>query len=74
MSTLSTWTIYDHPSDCPDHFAVRETVIRAGGMEPQLGVKLFWTLEGARIWLESQGLTCIPRSPEDDPVIVETWI
>lgn len=31
-------------------------------------------LETIRDILMEKGLTCIPRSPEDEPQIVETWL
>lgn len=69
-------TIYDHPSDYPDHFVVR--IIEVGPTGPgnmrSVGVHLADTLEGARRMVPSQFDYRLPRDPSDDPVIVETWI
>lgn len=67
------WTIYDHPSDQPDHFVVRKWVIGPGVAEPTGEFFLCDTLEQARREIP-YGLACLQRHPNDDPVIVETWI
>lgn len=72
-------TIYDHPRDFPAFFVVRAWIIvRGGGAEPihSREAQLFNTLEEARAYVADLplGLVLIPRSPEDDPVITETWL
>jgi hypothetical protein len=69
------WTIYDHPSDYPNHFVVRRHGIDADFNVPLVDAKckLADSLEEARELLPP-GLHCLGREPEDDPVIVETWI
>ena len=65
------WTVYDSPKDYPDSIVVRlwwgET------HEPHAWA--FDTLIEARFMIENAG-GCyrIPRQPDDDPVIVETWL
>ena len=69
---LSIWTIYDHPSDFPDGYALREWVIDEGANHP--GEAIFTTtLEDARLCLPP-GLYCLPRDRDDDSTIVENWI
>jgi hypothetical protein len=77
------WTVYDHPSDLPDWFVVRRQWIwsmvwpdgrRRGARAFEAEASCFHDLERARLWLAHRGLTCLTRSPGDDPVILETWI
>jgi hypothetical protein len=69
----SMLTIYDHPADHPGHFVVRRsTVTPTTGMVWDPSVVLADTLEAARATVPD-GWRRLPRQPEDDPVIVETW-
>ena len=66
--------IYDHPKDFPDHFVVREHYITAGGKcLPSLISHQFDTLDDARESVRYCRI-CIPRHPDDDKPIVESWI
>jgi hypothetical protein len=69
---LLVWTIYDHPSDFPDSYVVRPHSTKLGS---PLTVHIQHAqLDHVRGALEHLGLTCLPRSPEDDPSILETWL
>jgi hypothetical protein len=68
---LPQFVIYDSPKDHPGKFVVR--MWRIGlQMGPTDTMAVFDTLEQARAFIPL-GLFCMTRSPEDDPVIVETW-
>ena len=74
---LRMYTVYRDPIDLPGvRWAVREFVISSRGNGPQaarlLGTAI--TLELARLLIPDGADVCIARSPDDDPVIVETWI
>ena len=71
-SELRMFTIFDRPTDYPRHFVVRAFTIAVGGPVPNDRVQLADSLDEARA-LIPEGLACMTRSPEDDPVIVETW-
>jgi len=71
---LPLWVIYDHPRDFPDAFVVRCQTVDGTGVTIAPCARLFPSLARARAWLAQQGLTCLAREPEDDPVIVETWL
>lgn len=75
MGYLDTWTIYDHPSDYPDHWVVRPFRSEDGRVRPGMA-KLADTLEEARalVPIDRFGLHRMEPSPGDDPVIAETWI
>lgn len=69
MTSLSLWTIYDHPDDFPHTHVAR----RFENDQPTDDV-LVGHVEVLRHYFEDQGLTCLVRDPSDDPVIVETWV
>lgn len=70
---LRQWVIYERPRDYPQDFVVREwLIVRGSSPQPTINVRLAPTLEQARACVP-RGLFCIPRSPGDDAVIVETW-
>lgn len=72
--TISQYAIYDHPSDFPNHFVVREwRIIGDRGPEPAEDCWLTKTLEEARAIIPD-GFCCIGRLSGDDPAIVEVWI
>lgn len=69
------FVIYENPRDHPGMFVVREQVgLMSGLVLASTEASAHNTLEGAREPLRRRGLTCIPRVPADDPVIVESWI
>ena len=70
---VSQYAIYDHPSDFPDHFVVREWRVADGRVEPAEDCWLTKTLEEARAIIPA-GFYNVGRWTGDDPVIVEVWI
>lgn len=72
---LSLFTVYDHPKDFPDHFVCRRFDIVDGDVKPTGDFIKRKTLAGIRkVMNNMNNLTPIPRSEEDDPNIIETWI
>ncbi len=67
---LNMFVVYDHPKDYPAHFVVR----RFEYDRPTDDVQLFASLHDLRLMMMYRGLSCLTRNPEDDPVIVETWL
>lgn len=72
---ITIWVIYDHPTDFPDHFVVRQWHVLGGITTPAADLNCWqaFTLEEARRFIPA-GLTNIGRLPEDDPAILEAWI
>lgn len=70
MTTLDIWTVYDHPSDWPQFYVARRFVMD----HPTKDIIMCEALEPLRMELSLMGLTCLARSEQDDPVIVETWL
>lgn len=66
---LELWTVYDSPIDLPGRFVARMWLLD----QPTSEMLQDKTLDGLRGKLP-QGLTRLPRAPQDDPKIVETWI
>ena len=65
------WTIYDHPRDHPDSFVVRLW----WGETPEPDAHPYPTLVQAREHVaEHGGCFRIPREPNDDPAVLETWL
>ena len=74
MRTLAMWTIYDHPSDHPTAYIARKWLVGGGAPQPTTDALICGNLDHLRTAMISMGLTCLSRSPEDDPKIVETWL
>ncbi len=72
---MKHFVIYDHPTDYPDGFVVREWEIVEGSLEPlpRQIVGQSSTLAGARTFIP---LDCVMLRPDpsDDAKIKEIWI
>lgn len=71
---LQMWTVYDHPKDCPEHFVVRRFEIRAGAATATDEAYISKHLDLIREALMKLGLHRLPRQPNDEPHIMETWL
>jgi hypothetical protein len=67
---LTIWTIFDHPKDYPEYFIARKFV----GEWPTQELFGSRNIEELRRVMVNRGLTRLDRHPDDDPVIVETWL
>lgn len=74
QTQLSMWTVYDHPSDFPNDYVARRWLVHTLGPEPTGDVLRSSSLQTLRVALGMRGLHVIPRSAEDDPIVVETWL
>jgi hypothetical protein len=68
---MSQYAIYDHPTDFPDSFVVREWKVSGAGVEAG-SAQTADSLEQARA-LVPPGLQLLPDFEDDDPKIVEVW-
>lgn len=75
-NVLVQYVIYENPHDFPDWFVVRKWHVSSAGLKMDDMVWICETLNEARdvIVVELIGGICVPRSDDDDPVIVETWM
>ncbi len=71
---LSSYVIYQNTKDYPGVFCCRRHEIHSGFTAAAELIGTADTLEAMREKLPSPYLYCVPRSPQDDPVIVETWL
>jgi hypothetical protein len=72
---LIMWTVYDRPADYPNSFVARKFEVSSGGeLRPTADMIVAPDLGNIRRVLANRGLTCITRSLDDDPKIVETWL
>jgi hypothetical protein len=70
---LPVFVITDHPTDWPDFYVARLRLALPKDTPMPL-VIMDRDLERLQETMQALGLTKLMRSPEDDPVIVETWI
>jgi hypothetical protein len=71
---LTIYVIYRNPSDYPGKWVLRAQDAGAGRtVTPHQDCFVCDTLEQARECVPP-GLVHMPRHPDDDPVIYETWI
>ena len=74
MNSLDIFVVYKGPKDLPGKYAVRRWSIEGGGKpRPMELVAQDETLEEVRAKIPP-GLYPLARMPDDDPVIVETWV
>lgn len=68
---LSIWVVYKHPKDYPQSYVAR----KFEGEQPTPSIIVADDIEKLRDVLQFQmGLVKLMRRPEDDPVIMETWL
>ncbi|MBD3941975.1 hypothetical protein IF188_09735 [Microbacterium sp. NEAU-LLC] len=72
-AALAVWTVYDRPADYPSSAVARLWTVDAAGLSYTEGILIAPSIEALRAMLPA-GLVMIPRSDEDDPVIVESWL
>jgi hypothetical protein len=71
---IKIYTIYKNPSDYPDKHVVRLWEVSKEGVLPHTNpIIVCDTLEQARLAIP-KGLVSTGRKPDDDPVIVESYI
>jgi hypothetical protein len=70
---LVIWTIYHKPRDHPDGFVARR--FEVAGEEPKATDDVIaGDLEELRQIFWKAGLVKMPRHPQDEPQIVESWV
>lgn len=70
---LAIWTIYNSPEDYPGLFVARKWLMIDGVETPTNEGFASESLEVVRAHIPP-GLILTPRSEQDDPVIVESWL
>ena len=71
---LVMWTVYNRPTDYPEHCVARRWEIGEGEATPTWLVIVAPDLATLRAHLGNMGLYCLPRHESDEPQIVETWL
>ena len=71
-NTLTIFTIYEKPRDNPEGFVVRRWEVESGMQKPCEAWRA-QTLSEARL-IVPRGMVRMPRDPQDDPAVVESWI
>lgn len=70
---MEAWTVYFSPSDYPGLYVLRKFVLGDGEALPTDVVFTAETLEAVREFVPS-GCVQFAPDPQDDSVIVETWL
>lgn len=70
---MPMFTITDHPADFPDFYVARLSLTLPRPAVLDVAI-MDESLERLRVTMEALGLTRLERSPQDDPVVVETWL
>lgn len=79
------WTITKNPRDALKHqqrlglpnvdiYVARPHFLGDGWTAPLEYCRASPDLQEIRKQMEARGLVCVPRDPDDDPVIVESWM
>lgn len=71
-SQVTLYAIYDHPSDHPGGYVVREWVFIEGASQPGDGHRVT-TIEEARALVPPDSIR-VSGSETDEPDIVEVWL
>lgn len=76
MSAISLWTVYKQPDDFPNHYVARRFEVRSGELHHTDQVIVAASMTAVRRHLEQYHLsgTVMPRTENDDPNVVETWL
>lgn len=72
-NVLPMWTVYEMPADLPNEFVARKWLAVGGELQATSELVRGDSLDAVRDRLPA-GLYRLPRNPEDDPRIVETWL
>lgn len=70
-SGLELWTIYELPRDHPYAAYLARKFIND---QPTMHILIADDIKELRRHFHQLGLFRLPRKPQDDPVIVETWL
>lgn len=74
VAPLSMWTLYRNPADAPGVYVLRRFEVLGGEVSLTREAYMDGDPERLRSLMRMRGLACLPRSPGDEPHIVETWI
>lgn len=71
---LRMFTVCFDTADFPGQYTCRGHIIERGYTVPEMEVLVSSTYAPIRNEMVRRGLTKLPRSPQDEKVIVESWI
>lgn len=74
MEFIQMFTIYDHPKDYPGCYIARKWLIGPGSVNATTDIIIGTDVSKIREKIKKLGFSRIPRSVNDDPVILETWM
>lgn len=71
--TLAIWTIYNRPKDYPDGFIARLHEVGKGKTGPT-DKTVMGELDHIRHAFYRAGMSRLPRSVDDEPQVIESWL
>lgn len=73
---LMILTLYEKPVDFPNHYVIRANYAGQAGVRMSRGCMLFTSEEETLRWVGTHfpDLTPVPRSYEDEPQIMGSWL
>lgn len=72
---MEQYCVYNNPPEWPGWYVVRRFKIGPGSVvRDEDWIFMCRSLEDIRDELSMRALTCVTRSRDDNPVIVETWL
>jgi len=73
-SRVSSWIVYDRPTDYPTGFVARMFEVHGAGPQPTQYAIRCMELDPIREKFSRAGLVRLPCDDGDEPQIIETWI
>jgi hypothetical protein len=73
LPIVELWTVYNLSADDSHGCEVRKVLIEDDGLRHS-DSQLFRHVSEARSVLARRGLIRVPRSSDDDPALLETWL
>jgi hypothetical protein len=71
---LIFWTIYERPTDFPDGYVLRPTIVHTDGRVEVLMSSAVHSHDLEELRACVRGLHRMPRMEQDEPQILETWL
>jgi hypothetical protein len=70
------YTLYRSPLDYPGMYVLRRFALEAGSVAPRATADVLTAPEPEQLrgLMRARGLFCVPRSPDDHPNVVESWL
>ena len=72
--TIAMWTFYDSPDDMPGYFVARRFIVKDGQIIVTTEHLADKSLTPVLAWFADKPYTWLPRSPEDHPNVLGSYM